>query len=617
MSVFLFLGWRQTKAFFFLLITIMGRPWHGSMVEGRSQTTGTTTATTTTTTTTTEAVDSLIGTIRKNDEFLPAWLEIQHHPNILNTFITLARQRHVEAIQKAKEAYHHFHHHHHHHHHHHPTTPGVQDMKENGNEDRQGKTKESLRLTSLRWEEYTITSGNNLPDFSSELERKIYVTSLDTPLFSKEECIEVIQMAEDHFDHQSWTTLSSGQYDVAGFWIRDVPTVHKWFQRMVQERLFPLLQQTFPQFVEHVNDLVVDNAYLFKYTPETGRKTGVHTDSGCLSFTIALNGKDEYAGGGTWFEGLQSRSNGKTQKTNVIEMNVGQCTIRPGGVRHSGNAVTSGTRYIIGGFCMNVHKVELVRMLVGLGNEEAQAGNLDVAQQAFEAAIALNPKFDGPYSHLASLLEGRGQTTKAQQVLEFCHHHVNPDSAEVAYSLGVMYLDQKQYEKAAKCMSTCLESDDCDVDAMLALAQACAGLGDTTGEEMWYERIVSTHGASPEATAKAYCNLGVLKEGTDMETVYYEKSLEHKPNFPACYSLGCAYASKQDWTRATSSLRMAIDIAQDGSADEMEALQTLYRVVSTMLKEQQPEGPSSREEMMKQFIRLMGEENFEKLSGKR
>jgi hypothetical protein len=36
-----------------------------------------------------------------------------------------------------------------------------------------------------------------------------------------------------------------------------------------------------------------------------------------------MNGNDEYLGGGTWFEGLEGKDD------NVIEMDVGQCTVRP------------------------------------------------------------------------------------------------------------------------------------------------------------------------------------------------------------------------------------------------------------------------------------------------
>jgi tetratricopeptide (TPR) repeat protein len=451
------------------------------------------------------------------------------------------------------------------------------------------------------------SAAGKIPDFGDELQRKLFVTSAKTPLFTAKECHEVIENAEKHFQGGPWSTLPSGQYDVNGFWIRDVPQVHAWFDRMVAERLFPLLKQKFPHFVDSVEDLVVDNAYIFKYTPETGRRTDVHTDSGCLSFTIAMNGNDEYSGGGTWFEGLEG------QHDSVIEMNVGQCTVRPGGVRHCGNAVKSGTRYIIGGFCMNAKKVEHVRMLTSLGSQESLKHNDSKAQQALEAAIALNPDFDGPYTHLANLLQRQGDLPKAQKVLEHCFHHVNPQSGEVAYSLGAIYLDQGQLEKAKNCMEACLQADDCDVDAMLVMAQACAGQGDRQGEQAWYERLVSTPGASPEVAGKAFCNLGVLHEGTEKEIEYYEKSLQFLPDsFPTRYSLGCAYASQRDWDSAVAAFRKAVQAGKN-TEDESQALQSLYRVTAGKMQQDQPTGASSREEMIQQFVDIMGQENYEKL----
>jgi tetratricopeptide (TPR) repeat protein len=405
---------------------------------------------------------------------------------------------------------------------------------------------------------------------------------------------------------------------VAGFWIKSIPACHEWFNQMVKERLFPLLAKKFSDFCPNMEDLVVDNAYLFKYTPETGRRTDVHTDSGCLSFTIALNGHEEYKGGGTWFEGLETRQGHEDNCSGVIEMDVGQCTVRPGGVRHCGHAVTEGTRYIIGGFCMNNKKIEYTRMLMGLGSEETQKENYKKAEEALEAAIVLNPSFDGPYSHLANLLSKQGNTEKAQKVLEHCLEHVNPKGTEIAYSLGTIYLDKGEYDKVAKSMNICLDIDEGDVDAMMAMAQACAGKQDDVGEEAWYQRIVATPGASNELAGKAYCNLGVLHAGSPKELEYYEKSLALVPDkFAPNYSLACSYASKQDWDPAIVIFRKAIDVAEDGSDDEKQALQNLYRCVMGKLQRDDPSGASSREEMMQRFMEIMGQVNFDKLSAMR
>lgn len=63
----------------------------------------------------------------------------------------------------------------------------------------------------------------SLPDFADEFQNEIKVTrgaahggNDATPLFTPDECQEVIDAAEAHFEGQSWTTLPSGQYDVSG-----------------------------------------------------------------------------------------------------------------------------------------------------------------------------------------------------------------------------------------------------------------------------------------------------------------------------------------------------------------------------------------------------------------
>ena len=267
---------------------------------------------------------------------------------------------------------------------------------------------------------------------------------------------------------------------------------------------------------------------------------------------------------------------------------------------------------------MNNKKIEYTRMLMGLGSEETQKGNYKKAEEALETAIVLNPSFDGPYSHLANLLSKQGNTAKAQRVLEHCLEHVNPKGTEIAYSLGSLYLEKGDYDNVVKCMNICLEIDEGDADAMMAMAQACAGKQDNAGEEAWYQKLVSMPGTSKDLAGKAYCNLGVLYAGSPKEIEYYEKSLALAPDkFAPNFSLACSYASKQDWDPAIDAFRKALDVAKEGSDDEKQALQNLYRCVMGKLQRDNPSGASSREEMMQRFVEIMGPENFEKLSSMR
>ena len=479
-------------------------------------------------------------------------------------------------------------------------------------------------VRSLR--EYRIEAPGQLPDFADLLPRAIYVTD-PIPLFTKNECRDVIRMAEDHFaanNNNNWTMQRSGQYEVAGFWIRDIPAVQEWFVRMVRSRLFPLLAKQFPDFVSDPSDLCVDNAYLFKYTPETGRRTDIHIDSGCLSFTIALNEpNEEYTGGGTWFEGLQQQQQQQQHPTSesssssssspaVVEMHTGQVTIRPGGVKHAGHAVKSGTRYIIGGFCMNQKKVESVRMLL------ATSTCADVSDEekktCLEVAVILNPACDAAYSLLANHYEDvDGDPLKAQQVLEYCLQHVHPASGEIAYSLGSIAMKQKDYARAKECMDICLAADEEDVDAMVTAAQALAGLGRKDEEQTMWQRLVATPGASASTYATAYCNLGVLHQGEASEMEYYQAALVHSPDsFAPRYSLASCYGERHEYDKAIEHFRMAVSHA-DTEENTMKALHGLYRATTFFVQSDKSFQLTSQEAIMGRFKELMGSDNLERL----
>lgn len=468
---------------------------------------------------------------------------------------------------------------------------------------------------AVRWQSHPL-GATALPDYDAVIPATVAVT--EPPLLSRDECAAVVQAAEEYFATTAggvWPRQRSGQYEVAGFYLHQVPAVRSWFQTVVRTKVFPLLAQTFPDFCPSPTDLCVDQAYMFKYTPATGRRTDVHTDSGCLSFTMALNPKAEYEGGGTWFQGLQN-SNNENNKGGVIEMDMGQVTVRPGGVKHCGYPVTSGTRYIIGGFCMHRTKVEPVRMLLSSSSSTISSSEQELA--LLEAATVLNPACDAAYNMLANHYDAvQGNKAKAQQVLEYCLEHVHDSSAEVAFSLSSLYMAKGLFQKAIDCLQICLQVDDSDVDAMMGMAQAAAAMGDPATEESYYNRIVETPGVDKTVAASAYCNLGVLHQDEESELAYYRQCLELVPdNFAARYSLACALASRKEWAEAVKTFKQAIATLEDVPEDSQnckKALESLYTATSHMLQSQ-GDRPTSREEMMQRFQDSMGAENFAKMA---
>jgi len=525
---------------------------------------------------------SLVSAVKR-----PAWLN--HVDRFkLEEYMNVAKQRHDNAVRDALLDYDVLG----------PTTLTEEELSQ-----------ENTLIENLKLHEYRIKAPGKIPDFHDELgEAPVFVTDKETPLFSKEECKNIVGMADSYFDGQDEPNqMESGQYYIQGFWIKDVPEVRDWFVERCRSRIFPLLKRKFPDFVDHIEDLVVDNAYLFKYIPQPGLRTEIHTDGGCLSFTFALNSKEDYEGGGTWVEGLSSDED--PEMGEVIEMDVGQCTIRPGGIRHCGNPLKSGTRYIIGGFCMNKRRVEHVRQLV---NNCPQRDSAQKINEALECAIALNPGCDAAYSNLAQIYENNGDKMKAKQVMEDCLANANPKSCASSYYLGTMHYQEENYEEATKYLQKCLDIDPADGDALGAMGQCYANLGDKDKEKEILNRIIVAPGVSNRVICQAYCNLGIMHAGQDIELSYYENSLKAEPNnLPALHNLGSAYAKRHEWDNAIGVFRRVVKDLAKSEEDKFNYLKMLYQVVTAKMRELN--NCKTREEMMTELASRMGEQNFKQL----
>jgi len=534
----------------------------------------------------------------------PDWLSHVDRDRLQN-YMSVAKDRHDAAVRSALEHYDVDQ----------PTTLTAEELA----------VEENLR-NSLKLNEYRVAAPGRLPDFHDELgTAPVFVTHPDTPLFSEEECNDVVAMAESYFQSlDEPARLPSGQYYIQGFWIKDVPAVREWFVERCRTRMFPLLKKQFPDFVEDIADLVVDNAYLFKYKPEPGLRTEIHTDGGCLSFTFALNPRSDYEGGGTFVEGLTSVTedpgrdrdrdhDGTTTTTSTssqtIEMDIGHCTIRPGGVRHCGNPLVSGTRYIIGGFCMNKRRVEHVRQLVNNCPEKTPP---QTAKEALECAIALNPGFDSPYSVLAQLYENDGLPEKAMTVMEDCLRLANPKSTASSYYLGTFKYQEGKFDEAIKYMQNCLDIDPNDGDALGTLSHCYSNLGDTENEKETLEKITRAPGVSNKVLGQAYCNLGILNAGAENELSYFAKSIEVEPNsLPALHNLGNALARRKQWDQAVGVFKLVVQDFATTREDRFKYLKMLYQVATAKLREL--DTARDQREIMEQLADTMGKENLDQL----
>jgi len=493
------------------------------------------------------------------------------------------RQRHNDAVQSARDAY-----------------CCAEETSTSTPED----------ASKIKFQSISIPKPTAIPDFHKLFPNPcIHTSDPSTPLFTTQDCESVVEAANQYFQKTNggeWTTLQSGRYPVCGFWIKDIPAVNDWFKAMLQQQLFPQLKKLFPEFVENMSDLVCDNAYLFKYTKETGQKTDVHTDSGCLSFTIALNDRKEYEGGGTWFD----MDGGK-----VIHMEQGCVTFRPGGIRHRGESVTGGERYIIGGFVMNQKKVEEVRMLTGLAMDLVNQGKLNEAEEVLRVAIRFNSHFDAAYINLADVLTKLNQGGEALKVLKKARE-VNPLNGEAAYSLGMMDKARGELDSAKECFDACLLADKFDSEAMLAHAIVCSESKDRDGEQKWFMKVIATPGVQKSTLASAYSHLGVIlgeKGDKDSEVVMYKKALALDPDsFHARYSLAIAYGEGSQYSKSIEAFRLAVESAPGPDMRE-KALKDLYRITAMKVNNDPSIKSMGQEQVMQMFAECIGEQNFKDL----
>ena len=128
-----------------------------------------------------------------------------------------------------------------------------------------------------------------------------------------------------------------------------VPGLLAWFEHRLRTRLFPMLQLLYPEAIPRVDCLRCHDAFVSRYDASGMASLEVHQDTTDFTFTIALNPLSEYEGGGTVMPDLRAADAEASApyETIVVKPDVGCVTSFPGRLRHGGNAISSGFRYII------------------------------------------------------------------------------------------------------------------------------------------------------------------------------------------------------------------------------------------------------------------------------
>ena len=120
---------------------------------------------------------------------------------------------------------------------------------------------------------------------------------------------------------------------------------------MLRDTLFPMLAARYPECIASPAELRVMDAFVVRYDAREQASLPIHQDENTFSFTIALNDRSEYEGGGTVFESLRPVAESGAEPAifskHVLSADAGGVVTFPGKLRHGGNTITSGRRYII------------------------------------------------------------------------------------------------------------------------------------------------------------------------------------------------------------------------------------------------------------------------------
>ena len=114
----------------------------------------------------------------------------------------------------------------------------------------------------------------------------------------------------------------------------------------MHDTLGPFLHRCFPDIVmKDGQNVRVHDAFVVRYDAQAQRFLPTHVDQSSISVTLALNGLDEYDGGGTFFP----------HPINVTARpDVGRAVAFRGDLKHAGSPVTKGVRYIVAAFLFTV-----------------------------------------------------------------------------------------------------------------------------------------------------------------------------------------------------------------------------------------------------------------------
>ena len=223
-------------------------------------------------------------------------------------------------------------------------------------------------------------------------------------------------------------------------------------------------------------------------------------------------------------------------------MGQGHATFRPGAVRHAGNAVSGGVRYVIGGFIAVADRVEHVRRLNERGNRillaEHDALGMLQAERLFRWGALLNPNCSLCYQNLGDVYLRLDQPADAEEALTQ-QLQLMPRDSDAYFALGNALRGQERPAEARAAFEAAVAITPSDAESWVGLAGTLGALGDAVGQEGAYRAALALRPADVSSWINLAVTLSPLedREG-DVEAAFRAALLADPSDARAPLNLG-------------------------------------------------------------------------------
>lgn len=203
-----------------------------------------------------------------------------------------------------------------------------------------GKCGEALSYYPYNGTAHGVEKSGGMPPldsmFDTVVEGNVFISKENRPLIPPDLCALIIETVETSMKGR-WATSRHYAVPTTDVPVRDVAPILPLFNSLLQTFLFPALAHLFHAPPETLR--IVD-AFIVKYNASKQRALPVHCDQSQFSFTVALNDRREYEGGGLYL----------AQSQTVHNVDSGGVVCFTGSTEHGGFPLFKGVRYIIAVF---------------------------------------------------------------------------------------------------------------------------------------------------------------------------------------------------------------------------------------------------------------------------